>query len=113
MRPTIKIQSKKIKYAIYGHFLSIIGALFALIFGLISLITLNLQAILTVFAGIFILVVEINYWKLQFLKDAAIRGVLWIAIAVIAIKIDISITGLFGAIPVIIAGVLYIMYKLQ
>ncbi len=107
MKPNVKLGAKNPKMAIYGHVLSLIGSLIASIFGILALITLNFGGIIGILAGIFILLVEMSYIEISFLKDAMMRGIVWIVLAVVS-----GAGGFLTGVVILIGGILYIVYAL-
>lgn len=106
MKPNVTLKGKNPNMAVYGHLLSLIGSLLAVVIGTLSLInSAKFNGIIGIVAGIFILVVELGKFELLFLKDPLMRGIVWILLAVVA-SIGDWLTGL----AIVVGGILYILY---
>ncbi len=108
MKPTVKLKAKKPQFALYGHILSLIGSLVPVVFGLLALVTLNFNGLIGLIGGLFILLVEIDTIKLDFLKDSLVRGIVWIILAVV-----FGIGNILTSLIIIFGGVFYIIYHFQ
>jgi len=106
MKPTIHLGAKNPQLAIYAHILALIGGVFSLIFGLLGLFSGSiLGGIFSLLIAAIVVVVELDQVKVDMLKDALTRGIVWIILAVIG-----SATREFGNLVVAIAGILYLVY---
>ncbi|MCY3412303.1 MAG: hypothetical protein INQ03_11770 [Candidatus Heimdallarchaeota archaeon] len=107
MKPNVSMKAKNPKMALYGHILSLIGSLVAVILAIIALLGGNFLGIIGMLAAILIFVVEGDFFEIPFLKDAMVRGIVWVLLAVIA-----GAGGLLTGLVIIIGGILYIIYSL-
>ena len=83
MKPTVNIKAKNPTYAIYAHVLALIGGLISVIFGIIGLLGNDfLGGILSLIIAIIVVIVELDTIEIAPLKDALVRGIVWIIIAV-------------------------------
>ena len=108
MKPNIKLGTKNINYAVWGHMLSLFGSLFAVVWGLITLIGGQFNGLIGLLGGIFILLIEIGKVKIPQLDDPIVRGIVWILLAAWA-----GTGGWFTGLAIIVGGIFYILHKMM
>ena len=107
MKPTIKLGAKNPKLAMIGHLLALVGGIIAVVFGILGIGDNILGALLGILTGIFIVAVELDTVKIPFLKDAMIRGIIWIVLALVA---GFGL-GWLASVLTAVAGILYLVYN--
>ncbi len=84
LKPTIEVKAKNPKMAVYAHLLSLIAGILLIVLGVVALIRGGiLGGILSLIVGVVVLLVEIDVIEIGFLKDALVRGILWIILAIV------------------------------
>jgi hypothetical protein len=106
MKPTVSLGAKNPQLAMIGHVLALIGGVIAVVFGILGLFSGSLLwSLIGIITGAFIVVVEIDYIDLPFLKDPLVRGIVWIVLALAAFGL-----GWFASLLTLVAGILYLVY---
>lgn len=105
LKPTVKLKGVNPRYAIFGHVVSSIGAFFAIISGLNNVINQPIGSIIGMCAGIFILMIEFDQFRIELLKEPVNRGVFWILLAAISFGLH-----LLPIILLFVGGASYLAY---